>query len=134
MALKSKKAKFFCENCGAEVPKDAKMCRHCGRFFSSVRCPQCGENGSPEKFSNGCPVCGYSTGNISKKSSSSLFKNKKASKTSKKALLSAIDERYESINGVPQRQDNGDEALPWWLYLIIFSILFFILFLFFRLF
>ena len=54
-----KSAKFFCENCGAEVPQNARVCRHCGRFFSSVRCPQCGTTGGPNKFTNGCPTCGY---------------------------------------------------------------------------
>ncbi|MDY2923913.1 MAG: zinc ribbon domain-containing protein [Treponema sp.] len=31
--MKSRKAKFFCENCGAEVPQNAKFCRNCGRFL-----------------------------------------------------------------------------------------------------
>ncbi|WP_455156498.1 zinc ribbon domain-containing protein, partial [Treponema socranskii] len=55
------RAKFFCENCGAEVPADARVCKNCGRFFSSVRCPACGATGSASKFAKGCPVCGYAT-------------------------------------------------------------------------
>ena len=35
-------AKFFCESCGAEVPRNARFCKKCGRFFASVRCPNCG--------------------------------------------------------------------------------------------
>jgi uncharacterized membrane protein YvbJ len=52
--------KYFCENCGAEVKRDAKICPECGRFFASVKCPQCGHIGQPEEFGEGCPVCGYS--------------------------------------------------------------------------
>jgi predicted amidophosphoribosyltransferase len=50
---------FFCENCGAEVRKDARVCPRCGRFFSSVKCPKCGHVGGADDFFAGCPVCGY---------------------------------------------------------------------------
>jgi ssDNA-binding Zn-finger/Zn-ribbon topoisomerase 1 len=53
--------RFFCENCGAEVPRNAKNCPKCGRFFASVRCPSCGFTGEEALFREGCPVCGYST-------------------------------------------------------------------------
>ena len=53
------KAKFFCENCGAEVPEKARVCQHCGKFFASVRCPMCGTIGSVSQFTHGCPQCGY---------------------------------------------------------------------------
>ena len=56
---KSKEAKFFCESCGSEVPRNSKVCPTCGKFFASVRCPQCGRIGSNEDFRNGCPTCGY---------------------------------------------------------------------------
>lgn len=52
---------FFCENCGSPVHRDAKKCPHCGRFFSSVRCPSCNFTGSEALFSEGCPMCGYSS-------------------------------------------------------------------------
>jgi hypothetical protein len=52
--------RFFCEHCGAEVPKDAKHCPQCGRSFASVLCPSCGFAGNPDLFTGGCPVCGYS--------------------------------------------------------------------------
>ncbi|MDR0442663.1 MAG: zinc ribbon domain-containing protein [Treponema sp.] len=55
-----KKPRFFCDNCGYEVENDAKACPHCGRFFSSVRCPSCGFAGEEKLFINGCPSCGYS--------------------------------------------------------------------------
>lgn len=54
-----KKAKFFCENCGSEVPENAKVCKHCGKFFVSIRCPKCGQVGDSKTFQNGCPNCGY---------------------------------------------------------------------------
>jgi RNA polymerase subunit RPABC4/transcription elongation factor Spt4 len=56
----NKKPRFFCDNCGYEVDRDAKACAHCGRFFASVRCPSCGYTSSEKAFSNGCPSCGYS--------------------------------------------------------------------------
>ena len=56
----NKKPRFFCDNCGREVERDAKACAHCGRFFASVRCPSCGYTSDEKAFSNGCPSCGYS--------------------------------------------------------------------------
>ena len=56
---KSKEAKFFCESCGSEVPRSSKTCPVCGKFFASVRCPQCGRIGDNDTFKNGCPTCGY---------------------------------------------------------------------------
>jgi predicted RNA-binding Zn-ribbon protein involved in translation (DUF1610 family) len=57
---KKKKPRFFCDNCGYEVSNSAKSCPHCGRFFSSVRCPVCGFSGDDGLFQTGCPLCGYS--------------------------------------------------------------------------
>ena len=51
----NKQPKFFCENCNAEVRRDAVICPHCGRFFSSVRCPSCGFTGTHKEFKDGCP-------------------------------------------------------------------------------
>ena len=53
--------KFFCENCGTEVPMDEKKCPQCGRYFASVRCPACGFIGDDDMFKGGCPICGYSS-------------------------------------------------------------------------
>jgi len=55
--------RFFCENCGAEVPRDGEKCPQCGRRFASVRCPACGFIGETAQFKGGCPSCGYSTAN-----------------------------------------------------------------------
>lgn len=111
MADAKKKAKFFCENCGAEVPQNAKMCRHCGRFFSSVRCPQCNETGSPSKFAKGCPACGYAFGTPQK------TKNIKTKNVRSPAFFSKPSktaERGAPANGIK------DESLPFWVYLVAF--------------
>ncbi len=55
----SKKPRFFCNFCGAEVDRNATFCKRCGKFFESVFCPRCGKKGNPDTFSNGCPQCGY---------------------------------------------------------------------------
>ncbi|MDR3122434.1 MAG: zinc ribbon domain-containing protein [Treponema sp.] len=52
-------ARFFCENCGAEVKRDSKTCPHCGRSFANVLCPACGFSGEARLFAVGCPVCGH---------------------------------------------------------------------------
>ncbi|HUX11565.1 MAG TPA: zinc ribbon domain-containing protein [Spirochaetia bacterium] len=57
-----KRARFFCENCRNEVRWDAKVCPHCGRFFSSVKCPSCEFVGESRLFVFGCPNCGYAGG------------------------------------------------------------------------
>lgn len=59
MGHSEKKPKYFCENCGEEVNARARFCPHCGKFFSSVRCPNCGHTGSVESFKKGCPSCHY---------------------------------------------------------------------------
>lgn len=41
---------------------DAKVCRSCGRFFSSVRCPKCLYTDDARMFLHGCPRCGYAGG------------------------------------------------------------------------
>ena len=50
---------FYCENCRKEVSDSDKICPHCGKFFTSVRCPRCNHSGEVEDFSLGCPKCGY---------------------------------------------------------------------------
>jgi hypothetical protein len=51
--------RFFCENCGAEVKRDAETCPHCGMSFATVRCRRCGFAGEPRLFAAGCPACVY---------------------------------------------------------------------------
>ncbi|MDR1444441.1 MAG: hypothetical protein LBI94_06140 [Treponema sp.] len=86
----TKKPRFFCDNCGAEVDMTAKNCPACGRFFASVHCPKCGFTGRDEDFVRGCPSCGYSV------------VPQKAGKTFK-------------TNGY--REQSGETALPFWIYL-----------------
>ena len=72
-----KKPKFYCDNCGTEVKNGTSACPHCGRFFSSVRCPACGFSGDDKLFFKGCPACGYSApgsrGGVRKKQSKNKF-------------------------------------------------------------
>lgn len=60
-----RRSRFFCENCHHEVKPNAKVCPHCGRFFTAVRCPVCSYVGHAGEFSAGCPNCGYSAGSNS---------------------------------------------------------------------
>ncbi|WP_191014861.1 zinc ribbon domain-containing protein [Treponema zioleckii] len=85
-------AKFFCESCGAEVPANSKFCRHCGRFFSSVRCPVCGLTGSNEKFKNGCPNCGYA---IPGKNGKTYKEKNHISRATKKNLFRQLIQNQE---------------------------------------
>jgi len=50
---------FYCENCGKTVGPGARVCPHCGRFFSAVKCPICEFSGEVQLFLAGCPNCGY---------------------------------------------------------------------------
>ncbi len=126
--MKSQKAKFFCENCGAEVPQNAKMCRHCGRFFSSVRCPACGATGKNEDFINGCPVCGYavkkggnnpSAGLSGGKNGNISFKEKNAGRKSRARLRREIEER----NPKTFSRQKSDGTLPMWSFFVILAVL-----------
>lgn len=51
--------RFYCENCHKEVKANARVCPHCGGFFTAVKCPKCGYTGGGEEFVAGCPRCGY---------------------------------------------------------------------------
>lgn len=113
--VKSTQAKYFCENCGSEVAANARFCPHCGRFFSSVRCPQCGYTGSVNAFKKGCPRCHYAMTpeDIFGPSSDSAGTDKKHSKEKK------IKKRA-SRGG--SRETTGDDV-PVWLYIGSLSVL-----------
>jgi hypothetical protein len=53
------KLRYFCEDCGKEVPRNSRRCPHCGKYFTSVQCPRCGHQGEGRTFEAGCPSCGY---------------------------------------------------------------------------
>ena len=120
MKKKSENAKFFCENCGAEVPQNARMCRKCGRFFSSVRCPKCGATGDASIFKKGCPTCGYAvTGSGYKDGSSSLLFSFTKNWGRKKSF---------------SKSDKGfyDGGLPLWIYVFTISTFLLVAFILFR--
>ena len=95
---KNKKPQFFCEHCGAEVPENAKFCKKCGKFFISVRCPQCGASGMPSLFKKGCPECGYAVNGS----------HGGAAIAAKNAVTAA--------KPAARRRRPGDAALPVWVY------------------
>ncbi|MDR1178146.1 MAG: zinc ribbon domain-containing protein [Spirochaetaceae bacterium] len=92
-----KRARFFCEHCGAEVGRNAKQCPKCGNFFSSILCPSCGFSGGEFLFDKGCPVCGYSAPESGGQGSTSPGSGG-AGKSKKAASGEAAG------------------ALPWWVY------------------
>ena len=110
--MKSNKAKFFCENCGSEVPENAKVCKTCGKFFISVRCPECGATGSHEDFKDGCPRCGYAV-------------NKTASAKNRQA-----QEQKNAVNVLERlrfvfhpKKIHAESALPLWIYVVTTTVL-----------
>ena len=103
-------AKFFCENCGSEVPRKSRFCPVCGKFFASVRCPKCGHTGASEDFKKGCPECGYAVNsNVSlaqNKDSDDLFENHNESKNK------MIQNKSKKTN-----KSGQDGSLPVWIYI-----------------
>ncbi|MCR5764329.1 MAG: zinc ribbon domain-containing protein [Treponema sp.] len=120
---KSKSAKYFCENCGEEVAANARFCPHCGRFFSAVRCPQCGYMGAVTAFKDGCPKCHYAMtpDDIFGTPSTQSNTNKSVQKKEKKSKKSI---NAKSLNK-PQQTRNDDA--PIWLYIVSLIVLFIIL-------
>ena len=104
----SKEAKFFCESCGSDVPRKAKVCPVCGKFFASVRCPNCGRIGSTEEFKDGCPSCGYAMRPDGTYYFRKGFKGKE--KSGKKSSFELFD-----IFG--KKKNQGDSSLPAWIYI-----------------
>ena len=96
----NKSAKYFCENCGTQVKADAKICPACGKFFSSVRCPQCGYMGTVKDFSNGCPRCHYSMSyeDLYGREESSQTGESKAGKK-RKSPFSIFSQKDKNISG-----------------------------------
>lgn len=114
---KSKEAKFFCESCGSEVPRNSKVCPTCGKFFASVRCPKCFATGTNDDFRNGCPRCGYAinpdqmngngSGNILLNPFGAGSKNKKNRKSS-------LD--WSIFHGKKSSYTYTESGLPIWIY------------------
>ena len=53
------KLRFFCDQCGTEVPRNTVRCPTCGRCFTAIQCPRCHYRGQEQDFASGCPRCGY---------------------------------------------------------------------------
>lgn len=102
------KAKFFCENCGAEVPQNAKFCSTCGKFFTFVRCPNCQYTGDAKIFTNGCPECGYAV-----KNKMGMSSGKSSGEAS--SAPSFFGNPFSEKSG--NRSNSGDSSLPLWMYI-----------------
>ena len=121
---KSKEAKFFCESCGSEVPRNSKTCPICGKFFASVRCPQCGRIGSNDDFKNGCPTCGYAVNpddgfghNGGSVFGTRLSRNGKNGRYGSRGLLGLGKKKSF------EKKEYVESSLPWWIYMISIMIL-----------
>ncbi|MCR5385642.1 MAG: zinc ribbon domain-containing protein [Treponema sp.] len=115
-----KQAKFFCENCGEEVPQNARFCKKCGRFFSAVRCPKCGKVGSAHSFTNGCPRCGYAEkGQMSSESS----KDEKDFGPKKNHFYFHMPHRNSASTKDYAKKKYSASSLPVWIYAITTSLL-----------
>ncbi len=112
--MKNKKAKFFCENCGAEVPENAKLCKKCGKFFISVRCPNCGRTGTSKEFKKGCPSCGYATGKNN-------FPGSKKTHTNSVALSHIFGQAGNFSSD--KKNSKQENSLPAWIYLLTLGML-----------
>lgn len=108
--------KFFCENCGTEVRQQDRVCKHCGKFFASVKCPSCGYSGDSRVFRDGCPACGYAVPHDG-------FTNFQGSRGGKGAFRGRSFNKGHPALGHKKKVGDAD-PLPWWIYLV--SILFLI--------
>ena len=111
--MRHKKAKFFCENCGAEVPENAKVCKKCGKFFISVRCPSCGKTGKSKDFEKGCPFCGYA---VDSAQNYSLHGAQKHIIGSLKNYFAGLGKF--SVSRINTKNYAHDDSLPIWIYII----------------
>lgn len=126
---KSKEAKFFCESCGSEVPRNSKVCPTCGKFFASVRCPQCGRIGTNEDFKAGCPTCGYAVNPDSELGRGNFgmpgdFGKGKDRRYGVAGLLGLGKSKKPSASG----SGYVESSLPWWVYIVSILILFALVF------
>lgn len=118
MGRKKKEAKFYCECCGSEVPRNSKVCPTCGKFFAAVRCPQCGRTGTNDDFKNGCPTCGYAVNpdTLGGRRSSGLFLNNSSSTSNIKYRNTS--QIWATNNKTPKKFHYVESSLPFWIYAI----------------
>ncbi|MCQ2600115.1 MAG: zinc ribbon domain-containing protein [Treponema sp.] len=119
--MAKKQAKFFCENCGEEVAQNARFCNKCGRFFSAVRCPQCGKVGSSHAFVNGCPSCGYAEKG-SKSKSTKQNKDPQFEAKNNKSHFYMHKPKYASPSSSTNKKSAGS-SLPVWIYILTLGVL-----------
>ncbi|MFQ3621621.1 MAG: zinc ribbon domain-containing protein [Spirochaetales bacterium] len=105
------KPRFFCEHCKNEVSARDKVCPHCGRFFSEVRCPKCGFTGEGKLFFDGCPNCGYL---------SSKFKDFSGGSGLELVDLRAIESKEDGLSfSYPRKEGKKGKNLSLWSFLVI---------------
>ena len=109
-----KKAKFYCESCGSEVPQNAKFCGTCGKFFTFVRCPNCLFTGESKIFTNGCPKCGYAV-------KPDNFGGGNSSGTNTKRF--SFSDLFTSNNVNNRYSKKDDSSLPVWIYIAVIAAL-----------
>ena len=108
--MASKQPRFFCDFCGTEVKRNDRICPNCGKFFSAVRCPNCGLTGQAALFVKGCPSCGYSVLPRSEESGDGSSNKKKRHK---KLRLRRDTEDKSGKAGA------AGDPLPFWVYLAV---------------
>jgi len=111
-----KSTKFFCENCGTEVKRNARICPTCGRFFSAVRCPVCNYTGQGEEFVRGCPNCGYS-------GSAGGAGGKKGFSSGEIAEIYGMEEIGVGSEREPASRGKQKAPIPPWVYWLAMGIL-----------
>ena len=112
----------FCTSCGAQLEDDAKFCPKCGKFFSSVRCPECGFTGDVKTFLNGCPQCGYAMGNISNGNKNTKEPKRKMHSYEKKRIKTAF-KSFENKTQNDKTQSATSEDTPRWVFIIAIIVL-----------
>ncbi len=121
--MSDKEAKFFCEYCDSEVPRNARFCRKCGHFFLSVRCPACGKTGDQSEFKDGCPACGYAFSGSPQKP-----KTVPSPEPKKKIAFSRFFPRSQPVRyfqgaAMSASAVKKEDSLPLWIYLLTAGIL-----------
>ncbi|GAB4221583.1 MAG: hypothetical protein Kow009_11540 [Spirochaetales bacterium] len=106
------KPKFFCEHCKKEVSARDKVCPHCGRFFSEVRCPRCGFTGEGKLFYDGCPNCGYL-------SSASKGTAVPGAPGLELVDLKAVDRNGDLLDSLSRDRESGSKGPSLWTFLIL---------------
>ena len=114
---KTKEAKFYCESCGSQVPRNSKVCPTCGKFFASVRCPKCGRTGSNDDFKNGCPACGYAVNPDSLLGGATAYPKSSSSAKNIKFKNNSGSNFSSLFNKSNKRKSYSSDSLPVWVYI-----------------